>query len=152
MIIEVKVSDIYENPENPRTLNKKRFEALKKSIKEFPEMLKIRPIVISEENIILGGNMRFKAVVELGYKTIPVLSAVGLNDAQIKEFVIKDNEHFGEWDWDVLANDWDRKDLEDWGLQGFPFEGDLEEEKIKEVEENKETCDKCGQILKIWVL
>ena len=66
MIIEVKVSDIYENPENPRTLNKKRFEALKKSIKEFPEMLKIRPIVISEENIILGGNMRFKAVVELG--------------------------------------------------------------------------------------
>ena len=129
MIKEIELSKIKENYNNPRTVNKLRFLKLKKSILNFPEMLSIRPIVVDENLIILGGNMRYKAAKELGFKTIHIQIAKDLTQKQKEEFAIKDNEHFGEWDWDILANEWDRESLEDWGLEGFPFED------VKEIEE-----------------
>jgi len=129
MIKEIELSKIKENYNNPRTVNKLRFLKLKKSILNFPEMLSIRPIVVDENLIILGGNMRYKAAKELGFKTIHIQIAKDLTKKQKEEFAIKDNEHFGEWDWDILANEWDRESLEDWGLEGFPFED------VKEIEE-----------------
>lgn len=126
MIQKVKIDSIFENPENPRTINKVKFKKLVKSVREFPEMLKLRPIVVNKDNVILGGNMRYKACKELGLKEVYIIQATDLDDKQAQEFIVKDNVGFGEWDWDILANDWNIKELEEWGLDGFPFE---EEEK-----------------------
>jgi len=122
---KIKINKIKENRSNPRFIGKDKFKKLVKSLQEFPEMLKLRPIVVDNNNIILGGNMRYKAAVELGMKEIWVLQANDLTEKQKQEFIIKDNVGFGEWDWDILANDWDVKKLEDWGLVGFPFEEDI---------------------------
>ncbi len=124
---KIKINKIKENTSNPRFIGKDKFKKLVKSLKEFPEMLKLRPIVVDDNNIILGGNMRYKAAVELGMKEIWVIQADDLSEKQKQEFIIKDNVGFGEWDWDILANDWDVKKLEDWGLVGFPFEEDITE-------------------------
>ena len=126
---KIKINKIKENRSNPRFIGKDKFKKLVKSLKEFPEMLKLRPIVVDNNNIILGGNMRYKAAVELGMKEIWVIQADDLSEKQKQEFIIKDNVGFGEWDWDILANDWDVKKLEDWGLVGFPFEEDITEVK-----------------------
>jgi len=112
----MKIEHIKPNKNNPRVIRGNKFDKLVNSIKEFPEMLKLRPIVIDEDNIILGGNMRYKACVEAGLKDIPVKVAKGLTEEQKKEFIIKDNVGFGEWDWDILANDWSEKQIEEWGL------------------------------------
>jgi|13_taG_2_1085334.scaffolds.fasta_scaffold15759_2 DNA modification methylase len=112
----MKIELIKPNKDNPRVIRGNKFDKLVNSIKEFPEMLKLRPIVIDEDNIILGGNMRYKACVEAGLKDIPVKVAKGLTEEQKKEFIIKDNVGFGEWDWDILANDWSEKQIEEWGL------------------------------------
>jgi hypothetical protein len=79
-------------------------------------MLEIRPIVVNNEMMILGGNMRWKAIQEIGIKEIPIIKAENLTEQQQREFLIKDNVGFGEWDWDALANDWDYKELNDWAL------------------------------------
>jgi len=113
---KIKISKIKSNPNNPRLIKDYKFRKLVKSIKEFPEMLKLRPIVVDENNIILGGNMRYKACIEAGLKEIYVIQADDLSEDQKKEFIIKDNSSFGEWDWDVIANEWDIKDLNDWGV------------------------------------
>ena len=125
-IEKVSISSIKENAANPRTINKHKFQKLVNSVKEFPEMLSLRPIIVNKDNVILGGNMRYKACKELGLKEVYIIQAADLDDKQAQEFIVKDNLGFGEWDWDVLANDWDVKELEEWGLDGFPFE---EEEK-----------------------
>ena len=91
-------------------------------------MLELRPIVIDENNIVLGGNMRLRACTEAGLTDVPVTMAKDLTEEQKKEFIVKDNVGFGEWDWDILANEWDAVKLEDWGLEGFPFEDVLEAE------------------------
>jgi len=113
---KIKISKIQSNPNNPRLIKDYKFRKLVKSIKEFPEMLKLRPIVVDEKNIILGGNMRYKACIEAGLKEIYVIQADDLTENQKKEFIIKDNSSFGDWDWDVIANEWDIKDLNDWGV------------------------------------
>ena len=113
---KIKISKIKSNPNNPRLIKDYKFRKLVKSIKEFPEMLKLRPIVVDENNIILGGNMRYKACIEAGLKEIYVIQADDLSEDQKKEFIIKDNSSFGEWDWDVIANEWDIKDLNNWGV------------------------------------
>ena len=113
---KIKISKIQSNPNNPRLIKDYKFRKLVKSIKEFPEMLKLRPIVVDEKNIILGGNMRYKACIESGLKEIYVIQADDLTENQKKEFIIKDNSSFGDWDWDVIANEWDIKDLNDWGV------------------------------------
>jgi len=116
MIQKVKITEIFSNPNNPRSIRKDKFEKLVKSIKEFPEMLQLRPIVVNSDMHILGGNMRFKACEELGLKEVYIIKAENLTDKQVQQFVIKDNVGFGEWDWDILANAWDTKELKDWGM------------------------------------
>jgi DNA modification methylase len=112
----VKINSIKTNPKNPRLIKDDKFKKLVKSIQEFPQMLELRPIVVDENNIILGGNMRYKACVEAGLKEVYILKAEDLTELQKDEFIVKDNVGFGEWDWDSLANEWDVEKLEDWGL------------------------------------
>jgi len=114
--IKIKVSKIKSNTNNPRLIKDQKFKKLVESIKEFPEMLKLRPIVVDENNIILGGNMRYKACIEAGLKELYVIQADDLTEKQKKEFIIKDNVGFGEWDWDILANEFDNSQLNEWGL------------------------------------
>lgn len=118
----VKISEIKLNPNNPRLIKDDKFKKLVKSIQEFPEMLDIRPIVVNSDMIILGGNMRFKACKEAGLKEIPIIIADNLTEEQQREFLIKDNTSGGEWDFEMLANEWDVDQLEDWGLEVPTFE------------------------------
>ena len=111
-----KISAIKRNPNNPRILKDDKFAKLTQSIKDFPQMLDIRPIVVNDDMIVLGGNMRLKACKEAGLKEVPVIKVNDLTEEQQREFIIKDNVGFGEWDWDLLANEWDTDLLEDWGL------------------------------------
>lgn len=113
---KLKINEIKLNPNNPRLIKDDKFEKLLKSIKEFPEMLDIRPIVVNSDMVILGGNMRFKACKEAGLKEIPVIVADNLTEEQQREFLIKDNTSGGEWDWDLLANEWDSEQLTEWGI------------------------------------
>lgn len=127
--IVVKVGEIKSNPNNPRIIKDEKFEKLVKSIREFPEMLNLRPIVVNDDMVVLGGNMRLKACKEAGLKEIPVIKASQLTEKQQKEFIIKDNVGFGEWDWETIANEWDSIELQDWGLDipGFSNIEDLGE-------------------------
>jgi|TARA_R110000796_G_scaffold203066_1_gene319406 ParB-like chromosome segregation protein Spo0J len=126
MIQKVNINNIFSNPVNPRSINNIKFKKLVKSIKEFPEMLKLRPIVVNNEMGILGGNMRYKACQELNLKDVWIIKADNLTDEQMKQFVIKDNVGFGDWDWDILANSWDVTELKDWGLEIPKFDIDTE--------------------------
>jgi len=112
----VKISAVKSNPNNPRIIKDDKFKKLVTSIKEFPQMLDIRPIVVNDEMIVLGGNMRLKACIEAGLKEVSIIKASELTPEQQNEFIIKDNVGFGEWNWDDLANDWDEEQLESWGL------------------------------------
>ena len=112
----IAISKIKLNPNNPRLIKDDKFSKLVQSIKDFPEMLNIRPIVVNDDMIILGGNMRFKACKEAGLKEVPIIKASGLSAEKQREFLIKDNVSGGEWDWDMLANEWDEIELGDWGL------------------------------------
>lgn len=120
-----KISEVKLNPNNPRLIKDEKFKKLCQSLKDFPEMLNIRPIVVNKDMIILGGNMRYKAAKEIGLKEIPVTIADLTEDKQ-REFLIKDNTSGGEWDWKVLANEWDSEELEAWGLDlvGFDLNSD----------------------------
>jgi DNA modification methylase len=128
--IKTKLSEVKLNPNNPRLIKDDNFKKLVQSIKDFPEMLDIRPIVVNADMVILGGNMRFKACKEAGLKQVPVIVADNLTEDQQREFLIKDNVSGGEWDWDLLANEWDVEQLEEWGLDiPVDFKGeDLEAE------------------------
>jgi DNA modification methylase len=123
----VKTKDIHANENNPRILKDDKFKKLVKSIKDFPEMLEIRPIVVNNEMMVLGGNMRLRAIQEIGLKEVPVIKAENLTEEQQREFLIKDNVGFGEWDWDALANDWNPEELNQWGLD-VPLINNLEAE------------------------
>jgi DNA modification methylase len=113
---KVKISEVKTNPKNPRLIKDDKFKKLVKSIQEFPQMLELRPIVVDENNIVLGGNMRLKACKEAGLKEVFIVRAENLTEEQKDEFIVKDNVGFGEWDWDSLANEWDTEKLDDWGL------------------------------------
>jgi 16S rRNA G966 N2-methylase RsmD len=110
------INEIKPNPSNPRIIKDDKFKKLVKSIQDFPQMLELRPIVIDENNIVLGGNMRLKACIEAGLTDVPVKQAKELTEEQKKEFIVKDNVGYGEWDWDDLANNWDEQLLTEWGL------------------------------------
>lgn len=118
----VKVSEIKPNPSNPRLIKDEKFKSLVKSIHDFPEMLDLRPIVVNADMIILGGNMRFKACKEAGLKEVPVTIAKGLTPEQEREFTIRDNVSGGDWDWEMLAQEWNADELEEWGLDLPKFE------------------------------
>lgn len=124
---KLKISEIKLNPNNPRFITDDKFKNLVKSIKDFPQMLDIRPIVVNNDMVILGGNMRFKACIEAGLKEIPVIIADNLTEEQQKEFLIKDNVSGGVWDFDMLANEWDADLLNEWGLDVWKDEIDINE-------------------------
>lgn len=128
-MIEYKnIGDLTFNPINPRKINETKINQLKKSLVEFPEMLKLRPIVVDSNYVVLGGNMRLKACMDLGIESIPVVKAEDLTEDQKKEFIIKDNVSFGEWDWDIIESDFDIDLVQDWGLD-VPIDEETEEEK-----------------------
>jgi len=116
MIEKVNIKDIKSNDNNPRFIRDTKFNKLKESITQFPEMLKLRPIIVNKDGVILGGNMRYKASLDIGLKEVYILRAEQLTPEQEQEFIVKDNVGFGEWDWDILANEWDINNLDDWGL------------------------------------
>lgn len=130
--MKVAIREIKPNTNNPRIIKDDKFKKLVKSIKEFPEMLELRPIVVDSDMIVLGGNMRLKACIEAGLTEVPILVADQLTEEQKKEFIVKDNVGFGEWDWDLLANEWDADLLEDWGLD-LKLTDDSEEEYTNDV-------------------
>ena len=132
-VTKVKINSIKTNPKNPRLIKDDKFKKLVNSIKEFPQMLELRPIVVDENNIILGGNMRHKACIEAGLKEVYIVQAKDLTEEQKDEFIVKDNVGFGEWDWDILANEWDTEKLQDWGLN-LPID-------IEEIKETKDIPD-----------
>jgi hypothetical protein len=154
MVKKVNISEVKENPENPRYIRDSKFKKLVKSIKEFPEMLEKRPIVVDENMVVLGGNMRLKACKSAGLFEVWIDKAVGWTEQQKREFVeqqkrefvVKDNVGFGEWDWDILANDWDSSQVEEWGLDVWqdPVEEDDLPEDTKE-KDQKDFCEYCGK-------
>ena len=123
---QIKSYKIQGNPNNPRIIKNDKYRKLVQSIKEFPEMLKLRPIVVDENMMILGGNMRWKASRDAGLKEVWIDIAEGLSDEQKDEFIVKDNVNFGEWEWDMLANEWDSVQLAEWGLDVWQNEDDIE--------------------------
>ena len=120
----VKLSQIKPNQNNPRLIKDDKFKKLVKSIQDFPEMLELRPIVVNSDMVILGGNMRYRALKEAGAKEVPIIIAENLTEEQQRQFLIKDNVSGGEWDWDILANEWDTEELNDWGLDVPDFSTD----------------------------
>jgi site-specific DNA-methyltransferase (adenine-specific) len=136
----IKLTTIKSNPNNPRVIRDEKFKKLVKSIEEFPKMMALRPMVVNEEMVVLGGNMRLKALKELGYKEVPndwVKSAKDLTEDEIRRFIIADNVGFGEHDWEMLANEWDIDELSEWGLD-IPDMQMEEEVKIEAVEDDFE--------------
>lgn len=123
---KVPIEKLISNPDNPRIIRDDKFEKLLNSIKEFPQMLQLRPIIVDENNIILGGNMRYEAQKHLGHKEVYVIQADDLTEEQKKEFIIKDNVGFGQWDWDVLSNEWESDSLLEWGLDVWQPEEDVD--------------------------
>jgi hypothetical protein len=138
----VPINTVKLAPNNPRVIKNDKFKKLVSSIKEFPEMLNLRPIVVDDDMVVLGGNMRLRACREAGLVEVPILRASDFTEEQKKEFVIKDNSSFGEWDWDVLANEWNIEELADWGLDipASYFDDDKEPEFDKD--ELDEALDK----------
>jgi DNA modification methylase len=151
-IKNVKLSELKSNPNNPRIIKDDKFIKLVNSIKEFPKMLEIRPIVVNADMIVLGGNMRLKACKEAGLKEVPVIFAHDLTEDEQKQFIIKDNVGFGEWDWDMLANEWDAEDLVEWGLDVPIFDAEdlgSAEEDNHEMPESIETDIVIGDLFEI---
>jgi len=135
----VAISSIKPNPSNPRLIKDDKFHKLVQSLKDFPEMASVRPIVVNQDMVILGGNMRFKAMKEAKWKEVPV-QVVDWDEAKQREFIIKDNVGFGEWDWEDLANSWNAEELEAWGLDvpaGFIEEAEAEEDDYEMPDEIK---------------
>ena len=134
------IKDIKPNPNNPRVIKDDKFAKLVQSLKELPEMATVRPVVVNSDMIVLGGNMRLKAMKEAGWKEVPV-EIVDWDEEKQRQFIIKDNVGFGEWDWEMLANEWDAEQLEEWGLDIPTFE-----EEVKELEAEEDDYEMPDQI------
>lgn len=142
---DILLSSLKRHPKNPRIIKDARFEELKKSLKEFPKMMELRPIVTDEKGVMLAGNMRHAALVSLGYTSIPrdwVKKAKDLTQEEKDRFMVMDNDHFGEWDHDVLVKDWNVNLFKDWGLS-VP----MKEEKTPELTSTRRA--KKGQVVRI---
>ena len=151
MIEKVKITAVKSNPNNPRLIKDNKFKQLVQSIKDFPEMLSIRPIVVNKDMMVLGGNMRLKACIEAGLKEVAIIKADNLTPEQQNEFIIKDNVGFGEWEWDAIANDWDAEQLAEWGLDiPLDFQTELEaEEDDYEIPDTIQTDIVLGDLFEI---
>ena len=120
-----KINTVKSNPDNPRLIKDDKFKKLVTSLKEFPEMAAVRPIVVNTDMVVLGGNMRLKAMKEAGWKDVPI-EIVDWSEDKQREFIVKDNVGFGEWNWDDLANEWNAEDLESWGLDVPIFDEEID--------------------------
>lgn len=151
----MKLSEIKQNPNNPRIIKDLAFEKLCNSIKDFPKMLELRPIIVDDGRMILGGNMRFKALEHLGFKEIPdswVKFASQLTEEEKNRFIIADNVNGGDWSLDLLEQDWDKADLEAWGLEAYSFKAFDEDidnffEESQAKEKSPKLCPHCGKEL-----
>ena len=123
----VDIGSIKPNEKNPRSITPEKKALLVKSIQEFPQMLELRPLIVDKRGVILGGNMRYDAAIGAGLKKIPIIRAENLTPAQAKEFIVKDNVGFGEWEWETLLDQYDASDLEEWGLDVPEFAGQEQE-------------------------
>ena len=150
--IKININKIQSNPNNPRVIKDFKFKKLTKSIQDFPEMLKLRPIIVDEKSMILGGNMRYKACLDLGHKTVWAVMADDLSEEQKKQFVIKDNVGFGEWDWDILANDWETKELKEWGIDVWQPEEAVDYSVLDEIDLDDEIDNMYEQTKKSIIL
>ncbi|MCZ8144881.1 ParB N-terminal domain-containing protein [Flavobacterium sp.] len=115
MIQTIEINNLQTNPINPRQIDQGKFELLKKSLQDFPDMVDTRPIVVNKSYVVLGGNMRLKAMLELGYTTAKII-VVDWSEEKQKEFIVKDNLNYGTWDWKVLSSEFDTDLLTDFGL------------------------------------
>lgn len=149
----MRLAEITSNPQNPRIIKDEKFTRLKKSLQEFPQMMNLRPIVVDDQGIVLGGNMRLQALKSLGYKDIPdewIKKVSELTPEQKQEFIIKDNAGFGEWDWDCLANEWSDLPLSDWGVD-IPDDWTGNGHRLEEDESAvAEMIDKAAELQEKW--
>ena len=139
---KVKISKVIPNENNPRFIKDYKFKKLVKSIQDFPEMLKLRPIVVNKDMVVLGGNMRLKACKEAGLKEVYILKADELTEQQQREFIVKDNVGFGEWDWDILANEWDNQQLKEWGMDVWQPEEEVDYSALEDLDLDETIEDK----------
>lgn len=140
---KVKISEVRSNPNNPRLIKDDKFAKLVQSVKDFPEMLEIRPIVVNSDMVVLGGNMRLKACKEAGLKEVTIIIADNLTEEQQREFLIKDNVSGGEWDWEALANSWDSEELKEWGVDVPIFENEEIKDESAEYTQRFEIIIEC---------
>tara|TARA_Y100000114_G_scaffold157145_1_gene187398 strand:+ start:980 stop:1429 length:450 start_codon:yes stop_codon:yes gene_type:complete len=144
----VRINKIRANNKNPRVIKGVKFKKLVASIEELPSMLKLRPIVVDEDYTILGGNMRYKACIEAGLKEIPIIVASELSEDDKKAFIIKDNVSYGEWDWDILSNNYEYTELDEWAIDlpsdMFKEDNEIDADNDKELK----VCEVCKKILK----
>lgn len=138
---KISVTKVKENQFNPRFINESKFKKLVESIKSFPQMLEVRPLVVDENMVVLGGNMRLKACLEAGLTEVPISITEGWTEEQKQEFIIKDNVSFGQWDWDILANGWENEKLVDWGLDVPKWENDLDFEMNTNIDDSYDYPD-----------
>lgn len=145
---KVPISKVKLNKENPRYIKDHKFEKLKQSLKDFPEMLELRPIVVDSDLMILGGNMRYQAAKDIGMSEVFITVADGLTDEQKKEFIIKDNASFGDWDWDLLANNWSDVELGDWGVDVWQPEEEVDYSILDDAEDIDDELELMSQGVK----
>ena len=145
---KVKITQIKNNPNNPRIIKDVKFKQLVQSIKDLPEMLELRPIVVNADMVVLGGNMRLKACIDAGLKEVPIIIADNLDEAKQKQFIIKDNIGYGEWDWDILANEWEAEELAEWGLEVWQPPNEVDYSLLDESDISDELNDMAGGVKK----
>ena len=141
----MRIQDIKPNPNNPRKISKVEFEKLVQSIKEDPKLLNAKPLIIDENNVLLGGNQRYKACLQLGIEDVPVVVMAGLTEREKKKLLIIDNTHNGTWDMDLLANqDWDLQELSDWGVDVDFLIPTIDEPENIDNTKSEKKCPNCG--------
>lgn len=140
-----KTANLRTNPNNPRAIRKDQLNKLVKSLQEFPEMLEARPIVIDKDGTVLGGNMRLKAAQLAGLEEVPVFVREW-DEEKDSEFIIKDNVSFGEWDWDMLGNNEEPEQLQEWGLT-IPWDNTEDEDEQEDTPNTPKQCKHCKKML-----
>jgi hypothetical protein len=145
---KINIKLVKSNPNNPRIIKDDKFAKLVASIKEFPKMLELRPIVVNDDMIVLGGNMRLKACTAAGLKEVYIIKASDLTEQEQKQFIIKDNVSGGEWDWSMLANEWDSEELDSWGLDVWQKAPDIDYDILEDDDVSEQLDDMTNGVKK----
>ena len=149
----IAIGKVKPNEDNPRIIKDEMFQKLVKSIKEFPKMLELRPIVVNKNMIVLGGNMRLKACIEAGLKKVYIVKAENLSIEEQKRFIIADNVGFGEWDWEMLGNTWDEEQLKEWGMDVWQPDEVIDDiEEVDEISESVNFSIRCENLEQLEAL